>query len=330
MQADGAGGADGARTTMDKEMFSACYEIFRTLWDSRRLCPAGSATDTVSYATLKKVVNKSLDCAGAPPRYKKVGRLVEGPASRNDRDEARDQAFQFALTKCVGKENMLPKRSKAAVKWHTLDGDGPIEWPWESLPKDHLLAQPTPSRAGPSGGASSSDATRKDRGAPPERRERSFHADDAAGSADSTADSTADGAAGGEPAGAGRQLSAMSLDSLNSDECEPTVLAPPVAPVAPAAPPAVLTPPHSPAAHVMQPKEKGLECKRVKVFDGPNDGGSTVVDVESFVSVGEGYNVRFVEGIRAGERTLMKLKRYEVLGDAESAAPEHSRNRVSQ
>jgi hypothetical protein len=145
MQADGAGGADGARTTMDKEMFSACYEIFRTLWDSRRLCPAGSATDTVSYATLKKVVNKSLDCAGAPPRYKKVGRLVEGPAPRNDRDVARDQAFENALTERVGKENMLPKRSKAAVKWHTLDGDGPIEWPWESLPKDHLLAQPTPS-----------------------------------------------------------------------------------------------------------------------------------------------------------------------------------------
>jgi hypothetical protein len=357
MQADGAGGADGARTTMDKEMFSACYEIFRTLWDSRRLCPAGSATDTVSYATLKKVVNKSLDCAGAPPRYKKVGRLVEGSGYRDAGDVARDQAFLNALEKCVrsstGSSNMGNK-SKPRVKWYTLDGDGPIEWPgtamdtsdssslnsddgdgpiewpWESLPKDHLLAQPTPSRAGPSGGASSSDATRKDRGAPPERRERSFHADDAAGSADSTADSTADGAAGGEPAGAGRQLSAMSLDSLNSDECEPTVLAPPVAPVAPAAPPAVLTPPHSPAAHVMQPKEKGLECKRVKVFDGPNDGGSTVVDVESFVSVGEGYNVRFVEGIRAGERTLMKLKRYEVLGDAESAAPEHSRNRVSQ
>jgi hypothetical protein len=132
---------------------------------------------------------------------------------------------------------------------------------------------------------------------------------------------------------AGTAMDTSDSSSLNSDECEPAVLAPPVAPVAPAAPaapPAVLTPPHSPAAHVMQPKEKGLECKRVKVFDGPNDGGSTVVDVESFVSVGEGYNVRFVEGIRAGERTLMKLKRYEVLGDAESAAPEHSRNRVSQ
>jgi hypothetical protein len=147
MQADGAGGADGARTTM-KLFSSACDEIFRTLWDSDRLCKADSATDTVSYATLKKVVNKSLDCAGAPPRYKKVGRLVEGSGYRDAGDVARDQAFLNALEKCVrsstGSSNMGNK-SKPRVKWYTLDGDGPIEWPWESLPKDHLLAQPTPS-----------------------------------------------------------------------------------------------------------------------------------------------------------------------------------------
>jgi hypothetical protein len=187
-----------------------------------------------------------------------------------------------------------------------------------------------------SAAASSSDATRKDRELLP-KRYRSHNDGDAAGSADSTADSTADGAAGGEQAVEGRQLSAMSLggapgavplpqttdgemdrtamdtsdaSSLNSDDGGPgsAVLAMPALP----------------------PKGKDLEGKRVKVFDGPNDGGGTVVDVESFVNVGEGYNVRFVEGIRAGERTLMKLKRYEVLGDAESAAPEHSRNRVSQ